>query len=516
MDLNADSLRYILALKLRRLRQARGLGLKETAQAAGLSISYLSEIEKARKYPKPDKILQLAQAFGVPYDELVSPKMDDELGPVGELFASPLLREFPFQLFGLEPESVVQLVSEAPSRAGALLRTFLELGRTYDLRVEDFLFAALRSYQQMHGNHFPEIEKAATSFLEARSWERRLHLPEEDLRRVLEEEHGYTVGTLPLERHPELADLRSVWLHEGGQPHVLINPRLRPAQRAFALGRELGYLELGLEERSTTSVQLRVESFDQLVNDFQAAYFSGALLLHRELLVEDLGHFFARPRWSRDALLDLLGRYRTTPETFFYRLSQLLPHEFGMERLFFLRFSHRAGSEEYRLSKILNMTQLPIPLSVEPNEHYCRRWLSLRLLGEMPARRAGARDERVGAQRSAFDSAGEEFLILTLVRPLSLIDGVNSSISLGIGLDDAARRRIAFVDDASIAGRSVDLTCERCPLADCGERVADPIVRLARERDERREAGVAALREELLGDAGAPPVTATPASARPA
>ena len=56
--LEPESLRFILGLKLRNLRQERGLSLTALAGQAGLSVSYLSEIEAGRKHPKPDKLLR--------------------------------------------------------------------------------------------------------------------------------------------------------------------------------------------------------------------------------------------------------------------------------------------------------------------------------------------------------------------------------------------------------------------------------------------------------------------------
>ena len=65
MSINADNLRFILGLKLRTLRQERGHSLKTVAEKSGLSVSYLSEIEKGKKYPKPDKLIDLADALDV-------------------------------------------------------------------------------------------------------------------------------------------------------------------------------------------------------------------------------------------------------------------------------------------------------------------------------------------------------------------------------------------------------------------------------------------------------------------
>jgi XRE family transcriptional regulator, fatty acid utilization regulator len=110
-------------------------------------VSYLSEIEKGKKYPKPGKLIDLARALEVPFDSLVTLQVEEKLDPVKAVFSSSLLREFPFDLFGVEPQDLFDLVTQDPTKAGALLRTFLEVGRLYDVHAEHFLLAALRSYQ---------------------------------------------------------------------------------------------------------------------------------------------------------------------------------------------------------------------------------------------------------------------------------------------------------------------------------------------------------------------------------
>ena len=490
MNLNPESLRYILGLKLRHRRLDRGWGLKELANRTGMSVSYLSEIEKGRKYPKPDKLIQMAQALDISYDELVSPRVAEHLRPVRELFSSSFLQQFPFHLFGIEPEQVVGLVTEVPAKAGALLRTFLEIGQSYDVTVEHFLFAALRSYQQLRGNYFEEIEEAAEEFLKEKGWTSRAGVASSDLQAVLERRYGFVIDEFLLTEFPELADLRSVFVD--GQPRRLaINPRLLPPQRAFALGRELGYLRLGHKLRSQTSGYVRVESFDQVINDFEAAYFSGAVLLNQRLLVEDLEALFSRPTWSAEAFESLVVKYETTPETFFYRLSQLLPRHFGFEGSFFVRFANAAGEPIFRLTKILNMSSLPIPLGIEPGEHYCRRWPGPSLLGKVAS---GHRVESTAhAHRCHFVAEDEEYLLFTLTRPLALAEATNTSISIGFKIDDNLRRRIAVCDDAAIVRREVHNTCERCILEGCEVRAADPVVDRAARRQEAREGALAAL-----------------------
>ncbi|MEO1367207.1 MAG: helix-turn-helix domain-containing protein [Acidobacteriota bacterium] len=494
MELNSESLRFILGLKLRQYRLDRGWGLKDVASRTGLSVSYLSEIEKGRKYPKPDKLIQIARGLDLTYDELVSPRVEENLNLVRDLFASPFLQEFPFHLFGIEAEQVAALVTEAPSKAGALLRTFLEIGRSYDVQVEHFLFAALRSYQTMRRNYFAEVEAAAETFLAENGWRDRRGLDEDDLRRVLVERHGYRIESTLLSRNEALNDLRSV-LVDGDRPVLLINGHLRPSQRAFALARELGYRALGHSKRSSTSGYLRVESFDQVINDFEAAYFSGAVLMPKAHLVADLETFFAHPAWDPQAFIDLLDRYRTTPETFFYRLSQLLPKVFGFEQVFFTRFSRdpSLGVERFSLTKLLNMSGLPIPLDIEPGLRYCRRWPGLWLLDE-PGR-AEVSSESSGfevaaaAQRCRFEDFGAEHLTLSLTRSMAIRSDKASSVSVSFRIDDALRDRVAFWNDPAIPERDVGVSCDRCSFKDCEVRAAEPTpLRTEADRDQRLRA----------------------------
>ena len=57
--------RHLLGARLRRLRTDRGQTLTETAQRAGISPQYLSEIERGIKEPASEMIAAVAGALGV-------------------------------------------------------------------------------------------------------------------------------------------------------------------------------------------------------------------------------------------------------------------------------------------------------------------------------------------------------------------------------------------------------------------------------------------------------------------
>lgn len=488
--MNEEALRLILGLKLKSLRREKGLSLSSIAQEAGLSVSYLSEIEHGRKYPKPEKLLLLARALGVSFDDLVSLKLGDELEALSTLLGSQLLRDFPFDHFGLGQGELIGLMTEEPVKAAAFLRTLLEIGKTHDLRVEHFYFSALRSYQKLNGNYFEDIEQSAASFAKEHGWSAEQRNGEFPLREVLEKEHRYRIDLETLPAHPHLKSFRSIFV-PADPPRLLVNGNLLPAQRAFIFARELGYRHLALEERALTSSWLRAESFDQVLNNYKASYFAGALMIDRDSLLEKIGELFGNERWDPQRFLGLIEEVGATPEMLFYRLTELAPAHHGLKELFFLRFSTKLRSNDFRLTKELNMSRVPVPHGLGPAEHYCRRWAALKLLGE---REVADREPTVLAQRARFIDDDAEFFVLAVARPLALSRDMAAGVSVGFLLDDHFKRTVRFWDDPAIPRVDVNLTCERCPLEPeaCRDRVAPPYV--FRHEQEQR------LKEQALDE----------------
>ena len=69
--------REVLGSRLRALRTGRGETLAQTAERAGLSPQYLSEIERGRKEPSSEMIAALAGALGLTVAELMADTAED-------------------------------------------------------------------------------------------------------------------------------------------------------------------------------------------------------------------------------------------------------------------------------------------------------------------------------------------------------------------------------------------------------------------------------------------------------
>ena len=488
--MRSENVPVIFGLKLRQLREERGLGLKELSVLAGMSASYVNEIEKGKKYPKADKILQLSEALQVPYDEMVSLKLSKELDSLESFLQSPIIQALPLQMFGLSPRDIIGLISRAPKEVSALIRTLVEIAGSYDMQVEHFLYAMLRSYQESHDNYFEDIESAVVAFKKLRKWMEAPPISSWSLEEVLTGEMGTALEEIDIATYPELNGFRSIWM-KGPPARLLINPNLSERQKAFQIGREIGYREMGLKERGNTSSRAEVESFGQVLNDFKASYFAGALLIPGAQLVADLETLFALETWDDQAFLDIMAKYQVTPEMFMYRLTQVIPRHFNLKRLHFLRINHQSGSNNFRVSKQLNMSGLPIPAEIGMTEHFCRRWEAVNLVASMDGqeKRGNTGHPLIATQRARFINTGAEYFFITLARPLALTSGTNTGVTLGFQMDAPFKKIARFSGDPAIPSAEVNETCERCSLtaSQCSQRAAPATIVQQRQTLEARK-----------------------------
>lgn len=475
MSLNTDHIRLIFGLKLKQLRQEKGLSLSDLSQKSGLSISYINEIEKGKKYPKSDKIVALAGAMGIEYDHLVSLKLNKKLQPISELLHSNFLTEIPFDFFGIDPANLLEMLSDAPVKLSAFINTIIEIGRNYNMSVERFYFAVLRSYQEMHDNYFEELENEADRFLEAHHVPVSQQVDEFYLSNLLADHYGISIEYFDEEDYPTIANIRSLFVPK--RQVLMINKRISSDQRAFTMGREIGFLYMNLKERPLTSSWVEINSFDEVLNNFKASYFAGAILIRREKLIQKLTDFFQQTTWQPELLGKMAEGFQATPETLYHRISNVLPKYFGINKFFYLRFESMVNSKNYSLTKEMHLSKQHDPHETQ-KENYCRRWVSLNILDELSARQTAGVYKKpvVDAQISDYQEAANQYFVVSMARPLSILKQINVSVTLGFEMDANLKEKVSFLQDPSITVRQVNQTCERCSIFDCQERVAAPVV----------------------------------------
>ena len=488
MALNTDNIKLVFGLKLKQLRLDKGLSLNELSQKSGLSLSYINEIEKGKKYPKADKIIALAKSMDVDYDTLVSLKLSKRLEPISELLDSNVLTELPLELFGIDPASLLQILSDAPTKISAFVGTLIEIARNYNMSIEKFHFSALRTYQEMHDNYFEDIEIEAEKFLVDYDLHTSNCIIQSQIADILINQYGFIIEHINEKTNPEFSSVRSLTIP--GQPttRILINDQLSDIQRTFVLAREVGYLYLNLKNRLHTTALVEDETFEQLLNNFKASYFASAVIIQRKKLVPKLQSFFEQKTWQPTILLQMIEDFQTTPESFCYRLSNVLPKYFGLKNIFFSRFNNFSGQGLFEMTKEMHITKKHYPHTVK-DEHYCRRWVALTILNELAeltsnsAPKSKAVKTLCRAQRSTYLDTKDEYLVISLAQPTATAH-LNVSVSMGVYLNESSIKTIKFLDDPNLTKRIVNQTCERCALFDCRERIAAPIILQKRHKNE--------------------------------
>ncbi len=501
MTTREENIRLIFGLKVRQLRMERSLTLDNFAKASGISISYLNEIEKGKKYPKANKIAQIAKALDVSYDWLVSMQLSRNLRPISELVKSDLLTNLPLEIFGIEPSDLLNVLSNTPSKISAFISTLIELARNYNIGVENFYFSVLRSYQEMHENYFEDLEDVVAKFREEYPQFQSLDFGPQALVDILVQKYNYKIDESSLNRYADLQNLRSVFI-PGSPKKLLLNEDLDERQKMFSLAREIGYNYMKLKERAYTSSWIKIQSFEQLLNNFKASYFSGSLLIPQQSIIEDIGAFIKLEKWDEMRFMEILHKYRASPEMLIHRLTNIMPRFFGLNQLFFLRFNHKRGQTRYVLNKELHLAGLYNPHSTMLHEHYCRRWVSLHILQNeslssiSPLREYPAVSD---IQRSQYIDSDNEFLCISLARPINPTPNTNSSVTLGFLITEDLKKQIKFWDDPAIPVKRVGVTCERCSDMNCQERVAFPSIHLKEEQTQQIQDSLDKLIKDQTG-----------------
>ena len=479
MRLSGNNIKLIFGLKLKQLRQEKGLSLSELAQKSSLSVSYLNEIENGKKNPKTDKIIALAEALDVSYDKLVSVKLTKHLTSIGELLESNLLEQLPLDHYGIDVHKLLLQISEAPLQLNALVSTLIEMAKSLELSENNFSKTAIKTYKELNENYFPDLEDAVTMFRKKNKFECKPPVKYTDVKKIIEDEFNYKVDEDVLPDAPGFRTIRGINVSNGKRKKILVNKRLTDSQKAFILGKEMAYNFLNISDRAQIYSNLRLDSFDQLLNNLRASYFSTALLIDKQSLINDLTKFFNKKKFDDTFLLSLPDKYNASPEMLFQRVTNILSKHFNINNFYFLRINSGRNSNYYSVTKEIRLNTKDNPGGYQTTEHYCRRWLSINLvkkLEESQNKNKNLQPAIAGIQKSQFINSGNEYLSIAIAKYSTLLENSNYSITLGFLMNDELRLKVTFANDPEIRQLMVNDTCERCQIMDCKERIEKPVV----------------------------------------
>jgi transcriptional regulator with XRE-family HTH domain len=475
-----DYIKLIFGLKLKQIRTDKELSLFGLAKLSGLSKSYLNEIENGKKYPKPDKIALLSEKLDVPYDQMVSLKLDKNLAPIGDLLQSKILKEIPLELFGIKESTLIDIVANAPAKVNAFISTIIEITQHYNFSSESFYLASLRSFQEANNNYFKDLEHSVLQFTKAYHLDLNEKITSKDLEEILVEEYGYTIKKDELSKYEALGSLRSVFVPK--TKTLLLTNEVDEAQRTFIYAKELAYNFLETKERLFTFPWIKFNTFDQVLNNFYASYFAGALLISNAKIVEYLTVLFEKDTLDTELFIKAIEAFNASPESFYQRLTNILPKAFNIQNLFFLRFTHKAESNIFHLKKELHLSHQHSPHANEANEHYCRRWVSLNVLKDISKNK---KEHEFDIQISNYEEDGTKYLVLSSATKDPFKENHYRSISVGLLINRQLQRKLNFLADSKIITQKVGVTCERCAIKDCQVRQAPALI-LEKEAKNRK------------------------------
>jgi len=451
MDTTEENIRIIFGMKLKKLRTQKKLSLQQLSTKSGVSVSYLNEIEKGKKYPKPDKINELANALETTYDQLVSLKTNKNLTPVVQVMNLKIINDFLLETFGVDKSLLLGMMANAPTKFSALINSVFEIARNYNLQEEHFYFSCLRSYQEMNDNYFEDIEQAVETFRHEARISNTEVLTSAEYATLLKRNFNYRLEKTDFSDFPKLRGFRSAYI-KGEEPTLLYNTKLTEQQKIFLFGKELGFAYMKIDKRPQTTSWLKVESFDHVLNNFRASYFAQALHINKNLLVKDLEKFFQNTTWNPEVFARLLEKYNTSPEMLLQRISNLLPKYFGFNELYFIRYSSKEPAKHLKeISKELHLSRNQVDLQYIIKEQNYRRWITKTLVHHLDSKLA-----KTGKAQTYTDAVisknedGEEYLTISILRPMPELNNNANSVSIGFVLTDAVRKKIRFLHDASL------------------------------------------------------------------
>jgi predicted transcriptional regulator/transcriptional regulator with XRE-family HTH domain len=333
-----------VGVRLRRLREERGLTQLALAQTLGLSASYLNQLEKNQRPLTVPVLLKINEIFGVDV-QLFSESDEARLvSDLREVFSDPANQE---QVSLSEVKEIVSGMPAVGRAVAALHRRYRHAVERADAMANELglgtggvaTLATPMPYEQVrdffyaHHNYFANLDEAAEDLCG------RAHLIPGDmadgLSRYLEEQHQVRIvldNSEPDQRRFLPAE-RVLWLSR----------RLDAGQRAFQIATQLAFLEAkpAIDQLAAEAAAGSRET-QALARIGLANYFAGALLMPYRT-------FLAATETDRYDIDRLGQRFGVGFETICHRLSSLQRPRMTGVPFFFIRVD-RAGNISKRQS----------------------------------------------------------------------------------------------------------------------------------------------------------------------
>lgn len=451
-----------VGVRLKRLREERRLTQQSLADALGISLSYLNQIENNQRPMTVPVLLRLNSVFGVDVQLFSEEDEGRMIGELRHMFSNPLLGE------NVNNSEIREIAANMPAAARAMLKMqkhWLQIAEQAELMsaklgddrnlgsvaLPSMPYEQVRDYFSSRNNYISELDERAEKVAI------ELGMPfgrfENGLEERLVRKHGVSV---------EIGDLFSEGeTHRRFNPHtrkLRLSARLNAGQRAFQLATQLCFLEEDEQLRLLIDgAKFKNTETQALARIGLANYFAGALVLPYRAFLD-----------SAEAMrydIDLLGqRFGVGFETICHRLSTLQRPQARGVPFFFVRvdragnISKRQSATNFHFSKIGGTCPLWTVYEAFSTAGQVRTQLA-----EMPDGRAYL----WVARTVTHDSRG--------------FAGPAKTFAIGLGCDLENASKLIYskglpLSDAS-ARTPIGAGCKLCERRDCSQRAFPPVAR---------------------------------------
>lgn len=460
-----------MGVRLKRLREERGLTQIALARALGLSASYVNQLEKNQRPLTVPTLLKINAVFGVDVqlfsedeearliadmrDVLADPGLDEEV-------ALTEMREIAANMPAVGRAIVKQheRLRQASERADALA-TRLGVGAEEQTPVQLMPYEQVRDYFYAHHNYFGELDEAAEAIFTTA----RLAVGDcaTGLKRYLADHLGVRVVIEPP------SDARPLQRSFDESARILrLSSTLMPGQIAFEMATQLAYLETGsvIETLARDAAAGSDETY-RLARIGLANHFAGALLM-------PYGHFFEAAERLRYDIDLLRQRFGVGFETICHRLSTLQRPKARGVPFFFVRVD-RAGN----ISKRQSATDF----------HFSRVGGSCPLWNVYEA---FSTPQRILTQLASMpDGRTYLWIARTVSRGQGGYGAPSKTFAVGLGCDLSHAHRIVYAKGIDLKDQSaavpIGAGCKICERPNCPQRAFPAIGRrTAINENERR------------------------------
>lgn len=460
-----------MGVRLRRLREERGLTQVALARALELSASYLNQLEKNQRPLTVPILLKINAVFGVDVQLFSEDEEARLIADLRDVLADPGLneevalteiREIAANMPSVGRAIVKQhqRLRQTSERADALAAR-LGVGTSEEAPAQLMPFERVRDYFYAHHNYFAELDEAAEHLFAAAK------LQVGDCANGLKRYFANHLKLQVIIEPPN--DLKTVQRSFDPSARVLrLSSTLMPGQIAFEMATQLAYLEMGdaIDRLAKDAASGSDETY-RLARIGLANHFAGALVM-------PYGHFFKAAERLRYDIDLLRQRFGVGFETICHRLSTLQRPDARGVPFFFVRVD-RAGN----ISKRQSATDF----------HFSRVGGSCPLWNVYEA---FATPGRILTQLAAMpDGRTYLWIARTVSRGQGGYGAPSKTFAIGLGCDMTHASRLVYAKGLDLKDQSaavpIGAGCKICERPACPQRAFPAIGRrTAIDENERR------------------------------